>query len=269
MFHALTEAADLLLDPAKRAEFDKKHAAEKARRERFSALDKKRKADVADLEARESEFKRAEMEKDKKAGQAREVERLKEEAVRLRAQRQQKAEQAKDAQRDQQRQSAASTSQPSPANGVIDLGPLDTTLILTGPQSQCPDSDTLREAICKHAPASAIDNIVLSAKKSKKQTAQQTKAVVSFSTLAATIATYKAASKAAPGLEGMDVKWASGEPPQLARRALGLDETSTKTSSTNPSQKQSHVRTFSCYACITADAPSGITVERHSATQRG
>lgn len=75
----------MLLDPSKRANHDKTYAAERARKERFAALDNKRKADLADLEARETEFKRQETSRGKKADQAKEVERLKAEGERLRA----------------------------------------------------------------------------------------------------------------------------------------------------------------------------------------
>lgn len=221
MFHALTEAADLLLDPGKRAEYDKKYAAEKARKERFAALDNKRKAGLADLEEREKSFKRQEMDRERELSQARQVENLKEQAAKMRMQRQQQAQEQQSKSEKENAQSREA--QQKQNSGVLDLGPLDTTLLLSFPKSLFDSADSLRSHLAACAPASAVENIVYSDKKSKKQ--KLAKAVVAFNTLAATIAIYKAMTKSDLASKGVDVKWASGEPPAPARKALGLDVT--------------------------------------------
>lgn len=232
LFNTLKQGADLLLDPAQRAEYDKKYAAEKARKERFAALDNKRKAGLANLEEREKEFKKQQMDRERTVNQAAQVEMLKGEAARKRQERQRLAEQEQQ-QRQQQQQDAlkaqnrGSTASQSAA-GVHDLGPLDTTLLLSFPKALFPDGDAVRSQLSACAPTSAIDNVVYSDKKPKKNNKSsaplQAKAVVALNTLAATIAIYKAMSKPESAKQGVEVKWASKDPPALARKALGLDK---------------------------------------------
>lgn len=59
LFHALTQAQDLLLDPAKRSEYDQKHRARQERQKKKKEMDSKRRHAQDELEKREQEAKRA------------------------------------------------------------------------------------------------------------------------------------------------------------------------------------------------------------------
>jgi DnaJ family protein C protein 17 len=222
LFNALFEAYELLKDPARRDKYDQELAAVEARAQRFSALDNKRKAQVADLEAREEAFKKSR--EDGMTEQRRkdlELQRLKDEGQRLRRE--------KDQQERDRRETALSASvAPSDARTSVQaLNPLDTTLRLKFPRSPVFDADpeaSLRALMAAHVPAEAIDSLVVSTKvKASPSKSKSGSAVVSLRTLNATVKLVKAAEdgKLPPGFE---VKWAAGEVPKLARAAMGLME---------------------------------------------
>ncbi|KAF1796511.1 hypothetical protein V8B55DRAFT_1469639 [Mucor lusitanicus] len=59
LFHALTQAQDLLLDPKKRSEYDQKHRTRQERQKKKQEMDSKRRHAQDELEKREQEAKRA------------------------------------------------------------------------------------------------------------------------------------------------------------------------------------------------------------------
>jgi DnaJ family protein C protein 17 len=65
-FHELTQAYELLLDPLRRMALDAKQRLKEAQQRRYSAANDKRKRMLDELEQRESEFKKAKVDQQKK-----------------------------------------------------------------------------------------------------------------------------------------------------------------------------------------------------------
>ncbi|GJN88932.1 hypothetical protein Rhopal_001903-T1 [Rhodotorula paludigena] len=228
LFHELTIAADLLSDPSKRTAFDTALAARNARKQRFAALDSKRKALAEDLLEREREFKRA------KAGEAsdkerkrRELERLKEEGRRLREQRgmQQVEEENRKREREEEEKvmrRAREQHQQGGAGGggAVELGPLDKTLKVKWLKAQHP-SLTTPEAVSAFVEAALapqradIDSVVLSSKTLSQPTkGKHGSGVVAFRTLSAAVRIIKGKEVDPDGKwAGFEVDWAAGAPP--------------------------------------------------------
>ncbi|GAA5901731.1 hypothetical protein JCM6882_006052 [Rhodosporidiobolus microsporus] len=241
LFHQLNSAFTLLSDPSQRAALDTKLAALNARKQRFAALDNKRKALAQDLEEREREFKKRRgeegQERRKKEG---ELERLKEEGRRLREERMKAASSAAAA----AATAAASMTEAAGANGAAaaaaagapdDLGPLDKTLkikwlrsahpALTSPESV----SALLSSLLAPSHAS-IDSVVISSKtlaalsqppsssdaKAKKQ--KHGSGVVAFRSLSAAVRAMKGKKGDREGRwEGVELDWAGGEVPEVVR----------------------------------------------------
>ncbi|KAI7901285.1 uncharacterized protein BX663DRAFT_532027 [Cokeromyces recurvatus] len=85
LFHALTQAQDLLLDPKKRSEYDQRHRARQEQLKKKKEMDSKRRQAQEDLERREKEAKRAKTDQDQaKAQYEAELARLREEGAKRR-----------------------------------------------------------------------------------------------------------------------------------------------------------------------------------------
>ncbi|BGP39559.1 hypothetical protein JCM10449v2_003510 [Rhodotorula kratochvilovae] len=206
LFHELTLAADLLSDPTKRAALDAKLAAAQARKQRFAALDSKRKALAEDLEARERAFKRAKAGEVGEAQRKRqELERLKEEGRRMREARAgQAAREGKAVEegvlrraREEEERRARERAAGAGAAPVVDLGPLDKTLKVKWLKAEHPgltSADAVEAFLVRAlAPQKAdIDSVVLSSKTlANPAKGKHGSGVVAFATLSAAVRVVK------------------------------------------------------------------------------
>ena len=87
-FHELNQAYELLLDPLRRLALDAKLRVKQAKAERFKNYDNKRKNLVEELEAKEREYKKARVDKQKEeVDKWHQTEKIKEEGRKLREER--------------------------------------------------------------------------------------------------------------------------------------------------------------------------------------
>ncbi|CEP15364.1 hypothetical protein [Parasitella parasitica] len=85
LFHALTQAQELLLDPKKRSEYDQRHRARQERVKKKHEMDSKRRHAQDELERREQEAKRAKTDQDQaKAEYEAQLAKLREEGAKRR-----------------------------------------------------------------------------------------------------------------------------------------------------------------------------------------
>lgn len=85
LFHSLTQAQDLLLDPKKRSEYDQLHRTRQERQKKKQEMDSKRRNAQDDLERREREAKKAKLDQDQaKAQHEAELARLRQEGAKRR-----------------------------------------------------------------------------------------------------------------------------------------------------------------------------------------
>ena len=85
LFHNLTQAQDLLLDPTKRSEYDQRHRARQERTKKKKEMDSKRREAQDELERREREAKRVKTDQNQaKAQYEAELARLREEGAKRR-----------------------------------------------------------------------------------------------------------------------------------------------------------------------------------------
>ncbi|KAI8639937.1 hypothetical protein BD408DRAFT_420581 [Parasitella parasitica] len=85
LFHALTQAQDLLLDPKKRSEYDQRHRTRQERLKKKQEMDSKRRHAQDELERREQEAKRAKTDQDQaKAEYEAQLAKLREEGAKRR-----------------------------------------------------------------------------------------------------------------------------------------------------------------------------------------
>lgn len=217
LFHDLKTASAILLDPIQRASFDALLSARNARKLRFAALDSKRKAMAEELERGEREFKKR---KATEGQQKNEVERLKEEGRKMREARMNggvKGDQARDEEVERIKEAERARrkkEQQSASSGVVELGPLDTTLKLKFPKSSTlSDSASLishLRSLLGQEPD--VDLILGGGEKIPKG-----RASVKFRTLAAAVRVMEAKAKAGEegGWKGVEVGWASGKRPEV------------------------------------------------------
>ncbi|GAA5924838.1 hypothetical protein JCM3775_005483 [Rhodotorula graminis] len=274
LFHELTLAADLLSDPTKRAVFDTKLAAANARKQRFAALDSKRKQLAEDLEEREQAFKRFKAgEKDLAGRKRQELERLKEEGRRLREARAgQAAKEGKDREdevlrrakeeEDARARSAGATN--SGAAPVVDLGPLDKTLKVKWLKARHPTLTTpdaveafLAGALAPLRPD--IDSVVLSAKTlaaaAGTAKGKHGSGVVAFRTLSAAVRVVRGKEADPQGVwADFDVDWAAGSPPA----ALGQAPKPASTAPRPPSPPSASAPSFAAPSSTTASDEDSI-----------
>ncbi|KAF9081910.1 DnaJ (Hsp40), sub C, member 17, partial [Mortierella sp. GBA35] len=215
IFHELSQAYDLLLDPAARAAFDNLLNVKVQAKARSDKYDSARKKMKDDLENRENAFKK--QQQDEKAAALRmhyEMERLKKENIKKREERE--AELLKQA--DQLSQAAASARQAARDEEATSL---DTTLRLKWKKKkQELGSEELTDIFNKFG---AIDSCL-----SKKQGS----ALISFKTLTGAYATIAASERGDRDLEAFTITWAGGSEPALVS---SLRAKSTLSPSSTPS----------------------------------
>ncbi|GAA5834738.1 hypothetical protein JCM11251_003649 [Rhodosporidiobolus azoricus] len=249
LFHRLNAAFTLLSDPTQRATFDTKLAAVNARKQRFAALDNKRKAMQSDLEEREREFKRSREEGAREKGRKEgELERLKEEGRRLREERMKAASSAASSAAAATATATRAAESPATATngGTDDLGPLDKTLKIkwlrsAHPSLTTPESLSALLSTLLSPSDPSIDSIVLSSKtlsslsqppssSSDSKAAKKQKhgtGVVSFRTLSGAVRAIKGKKGDREGKwEGVELEWAGGEVPGVVRAEMEAFEQS-------------------------------------------
>ncbi|KAK5822498.1 hypothetical protein F5H01DRAFT_289552 [Linnemannia elongata] len=212
VFHELSQAYDLLLDPAARAAFDNLLNVKVQAKERSDKYDSVRRKMKEDLENRENAFKK--QQQDEKAAALRmhyEMERLKKENIKKREERE--AELLKQA--DQLSQAAEAVRQAARSEEATSL---DTTLrVKWKKKKQELGTEELTEIFKKFG---SIDSCL-----SKKQGS----ALISFKTLTGAFTTMAASERGDKDLEAFTVSWAGGSEPALVSslRAKSVSSPST------------------------------------------
>ncbi|KAM0787416.1 hypothetical protein ACM66B_003499 [Microbotryomycetes sp. NB124-2] len=250
-FHELNQASQILLDPIQRATFDKLRQARIAHKQRFAALDSKRRAMAEELEQNEREWKRKRQEQRE---QGNELERLKEEGRRLREQartksangsaaadkqRNDKLDELKDdARRKRKAAVAAANSNGINSADVIELGPLDTTLKLRWTKTPAIAYKSQLEARIRQLvePQKVDIDVILAADKISKG-----RASVKFATLSAAVKVLEATSDVErireSGWNGLKASWAAGQPPAALLNSQQARDGRGQTRSPSPEPK--------------------------------
>ncbi|KAG0299547.1 DnaJ (Hsp40), sub C, member 17 [Dissophora globulifera] len=219
IFHELSQAYDLLLDPAARAAFDNLLNVKVQAKERTDRYDSARKKMKEDLESRENAFK--EQQQAEKAAAMRmhyEMERLKQENIKKRAERE--AELLRQA---DQLSEAASAARQAALNQ--ETKSLDTTLRLKWKKKKHTfETDDLINIFKTFG---EVDSCL-----SKNQGS----ALISFKTLAGAYATMRASEREHKELEAFAISWAGGSEPNAVSALRGSDpSTATTTKTPQPS----------------------------------
>ncbi|KAF5350869.1 hypothetical protein D9758_010501 [Tetrapyrgos nigripes] len=214
LFHELTQAYELLLDPLRRLALDTKLRAKQARAERFKGYDNKRKHMLEELEEREREFKKSKLEKQKQeAAQYQEAEKIKDEGRRMREERQKQMEQEVEDQKTKQRQAEAELEPPA-------LEPTDTAVRIKYTLSDHPDLTTPTAIASLFAQFGEIDadSLVVSLKPPKKAPQKPPKhgtALIPFKKIGDGFAAVCASGRPERNLKGIEVGWIGGKEPQI------------------------------------------------------
>ncbi|SGZ17852.1 BQ5605_C020g09147 [Microbotryum silenes-dioicae] len=219
LFHDLTIASQVLLDPIKRASFDKLRLARQARAQRFSSLDSKRKAMAEDLERREQDFKKQKgQEGEKKRERQLELMRLQEEARRMKESRLKERDGRADRERDEEveRKKERLRKEARKDDGeenVVALGLMDTTLTLKWPKELRPKIKRVQDVIALIKTVVEPDedgiDVVLSADKIPKG-----RCSVKFRTISAAVRLMqKSGGDKMREWRGLEVGWAAVRPP--------------------------------------------------------
>ncbi|KAG6909031.1 hypothetical protein DXG01_002305 [Tephrocybe rancida] len=214
-FHELNQAYELLLDPLRRLALDAKLRLKQARAERFKSYDNKRKNMVEELEAREREFKKAKLAKQKEEVQRwHETEEIKDQGRKLRE------EKARELlQREDEKRRAAEEAQEDEL-AAPSLDPLDTTVRLKYNLKSHPELTTV-ESVAKVMATfgqTDADSIVLSLTPPKKAVNKPAKfgtALVPFKQIGDAFAAVCASGKTERGLDGIEVGWVGGQEPLI------------------------------------------------------
>ncbi|KAH9072897.1 DnaJ-domain-containing protein [Lactarius deliciosus] len=215
LFHELTQAYELLLDPLRRMALDAKLRIQEARKHRYANFDKKRKAMLEELEQAEQADKKAKSaEASKRQKHAQETEQIRDAGRRMVEERQaellRRQKEAELAER-----SAQEELDPPP------LGEHDTTVRLRYPLAQyshLTTVDSLHAFMTSTFGPVDKDDIVLSMKPPKKAEHKSPKhatAVVRFGKIADAHAAVCASGRADRGLEHFDIKWVGGSEPAV------------------------------------------------------
>ncbi|SCV67829.1 BQ2448_5440 [Microbotryum intermedium] len=228
LFHDLTIASQVLLDPLQRASFDKLRLARQARAQRFSSLDSKRKAMAEDLERREQEFKQRKGEEgDKKRERQIELMRLQQDARRMKEQRLKERDGRADQERDEEVESKKEQRRKDKlkhdlgggdGENVVALGLMDTTLTLKWPKELRSKLKSVQDVIALIKTVVEPDedgiDVVLSADKIPKG-----RCSVKFRTISAAVRLMQRRGGERMGeWKGLEMGWAAGTPP------LGVDD---------------------------------------------
>ncbi|KAG6845495.1 hypothetical protein H0H87_008392 [Tephrocybe sp. NHM501043] len=214
-FHELNQAYELLLDPLRRLALDAKLRLKQARAERFKSYDNKRKNMVEELEAREQEFKKARVTKQKEELQRwHEAEEIKDQGRRLREEKEREFRQ-----REEEKRRAAEEAHEDEL-AAPSLNPLDTTVRLKYNLQSHPKlttADAVTKVMATFGPTD-VDSIVLSLKPPKKAPNKPAKfgtALVPFKQIGDAFAAVCASGSPERGLEGIEVGWVGGQEPPI------------------------------------------------------
>ncbi|KAF9950930.1 DnaJ (Hsp40), sub C, member 17 [Mortierella alpina] len=226
VFHELSQAYDLLLDPAARAAFDNLLNVKVQAKERSDKYDSARRKMKEDLESRENAFKK--QQQDEKAAALRmhyEMERLKQESIKKRAERE--AELLRQA--DQLQEAVAAAKQTARDEETTSL---DTTLRIKWRRKKHTfASEELADIFKSYG---TVDSCL-----SKNQGS----ALVSFKTVTGAYAAMKAHENEDKVLEAFTITWAGGVEPNLVSSLRGSESSTsgatTATINTNPSPSAS------------------------------
>ncbi|KAF9967394.1 DnaJ (Hsp40), sub C, member 17 [Mortierella alpina] len=221
VFHELSQAYDLLLDPAARAAFDNLLNVKVQAKERTDKYDSVRRKMKEDLENRENAFKK--QQQDEKAAALRmhyEMERLKQDNIKKRAERE--AELLRQA--DQLQEAVAAAKQTARTEETTSL---DTTLRLKWKKKKHTfESDALLDIFKNYG---TIDSCL-----SKNQGS----ALMSFKTITGAYAAMKAYDNKDQALEAFTITWAGGVEPNMVSSLRGSESSSsgatTAAMSSNP-----------------------------------
>ncbi|KAI0295738.1 hypothetical protein BC826DRAFT_1104138 [Russula brevipes] len=215
LFHELTQAHELLLDPLRRMALDAKLRIQEARKQRYAGFDKKRKAMLEELEEAERADKQA------KSATAAKKQKYAQEADQIRDAGRRMVEERQAELRRQQQQAERADKAAQEELEPPPLGEHDTTVRLKYPLSKYPHLTTL-DAL--HAFMSSTfgpadkDSIVLSIKPPKKAAHKPPKhatAAVPFKTIADAHAAVCASRRADRGLDEFDITWMGGSEPAV------------------------------------------------------
>ncbi|KAG6813153.1 hypothetical protein H0H92_013559 [Tricholoma furcatifolium] len=216
-FHELNQAYELLLDPLRRLALNAKLRLKKARAERYKSFDNKKRNLVEELEAREREFKRAKVAKEKEELQRwHQTEEIKDQGRKLREEKERELRQ-----KEEERKRAAMEAEEDEM-AAPSLDPLDTTVRIKyslKSHSELTTADSIAKLMATFGQTD-VESIVLSLKPPKKDVNKPAKtgtALVPFKQIGDAFAAVCASGRPERGLNGIEVGWVgSKEPPILA-----------------------------------------------------
>ncbi|KAH9050265.1 DnaJ-domain-containing protein [Lactarius hengduanensis] len=206
LFHELTQAYELLLDPLRRMALDAKLRIQEARKHRYANFDKKRRAMLEELEQAEQADKKAKSaEASKRQKYAQETEQIRDAGRRMVEERQAELlRQQKEAELAER--SAQEELDPPP------LGEHDTTVRLRYPLAQYSHLTTVDSLHAFMTSAfGPVDKDNIAEHKSPKHAT----AAVRFGKIADAHAAVCASGRADRGLEHFDIKWVGGSEPAV------------------------------------------------------
>ncbi|KAI9463028.1 DnaJ-domain-containing protein [Russula earlei] len=227
LFHELTQAYELLLDPLRRMALDAKLRIQEARKQRYANFDKKRKTMLEELEAAERADKEAKSaDATKRQRFAQEAEQIRDAGRRMVEERQAELRRRQE-EAERAEKSAQEELEPPP------LGEHDTTVRLKYPLAKYPHlttTDALRDFMTDAFGPVDGSSIVLSIKPPKRAAHRPPKhatAAVPFKTIAHAHAAVCASRRADRGLDEFEIAWMGGSEPAVwswAERMLGSKE---------------------------------------------
>ncbi|WVO23971.1 uncharacterized protein IAS62_005329 [Cryptococcus decagattii] len=225
IFHQLSLCLGIFQDQAKRNYVDNKLETDRKKKERYAEMDKKRKAMVDALVAREEEAKKQKVEQIKRRQQQADEEAIKDAGRRLLEEAQKRAAAAATATATTQAPKAPETAESKPAGGASDkpiITPEELTLLLTLPASSTITSSDLQTSLTtlygpvEHVilPPVPSSQQVTDGKDGKKKKAKSRKAIVEFnsSNWGGCYACWRD-HEADQGMEGVKAKFGIGEVP--------------------------------------------------------
>jgi len=227
LFHELTQAHELLLDPVRRMALDAKLRIQEARKQRYAGSDKKRKAFIEELEEAERAHREAKSTKAKKQRYAQEAEQIRDAGRRMVEERQAELRrQQEEAERAEK--SAQEELEPPP------LGELDTTVRLKYMLARYPQLTTpgaLQTFMSSTFGPVDGDSIVLTLRSPKKKATAKDKlptagdkpppppkyavAAVPFKTISDAHAAVCASCRADRGLDEFEITWMEKSEPAV------------------------------------------------------
>ena len=283
LFHELTQAYELLLDPLRRMALDAKLRIQEARKQRYANFDKKRKAMLEELEEAERADREAKSaEATKRQRYAQEADQIRDAGRRLVEERQAELRrQQEEAERAEK--SAQEELEPPPLGEYLTPscrlllcrltsralpGEHDTTVRLKYPLAKYPHlttTDALHAFMSSTFGPVDKDSIVLSMKPPKKAPQKPPKhatAAVPFKTIADAHAAVCASRRADRGLDEFEIGWMGGSEPAVwswAERMLRAKEK--REAQTSPASEVDRTRGAGDGAPAPAVSSAGVDVQ--------